>query len=217
MDFAKARWNMVESQLRTNRVVDPAIVGAMGAVPREKFVPESLASVAYVDEDLPLGGGRFLMEPMVLGRMLQEARPTPDDAALLIGCGSGYAAVILGKLCGAVFALESDSAIAAKASEVFAAQGADNVVVIEGPLEKGWADEAPYSLILFDGAVGEVPQAIVDQLAENGRLVAVVAPGEGPGRATMMERRGGIVSRRTLFDANTPVLPDFTKSAGFVF
>jgi len=217
MDFAKARWNMVESQLRTNRVVDPAIVGAMGAVPREKFVPERLASVAYVDEDLPLGGGRFLMEPLVLGRMLQEARPTPDDAALLIGCGSGYAAVVLGRLCGAVFALESDSATAAKASELFAAQGADNVVVIEGPLEKGWADEAPYSLILFDGAVAEVPQAIVDQLAENGRLVAVVAPGEGPGRATMMERRGGIVSRRTLFDANTPVLPDFTKSTGFVF
>lgn len=217
MDFAKARWNMVESQLRTNRVVDPAIVGAMGAVPREKFVPESLASVAYVDEDLPLGGGRFLMEPMVLGRMLQEARPTADDAALLIGCGSGYAAVVLGKLCGAVFALESDSATAARASELFASQGADNVVVIEGPLEKGWADEAPYSLILFDGAVAEVPQAIVDQLAENGRLVAVVAPGEGPGRATMFERRGGMVSRRTLFDANTPVLPDFTKSAGFVF
>lgn len=217
MDFAKARWNMVESQLRTNRVVDPAIVAAMGAVPREQFVPENLASVAYVDEDLPLGGGRYLMEPMVLGRMLQEARPTTDDAALLIGCGSGYAAVVLGKLCGAVFALESDSAAAAKASAVFSSHGADNVVVIEGPLEKGWAAEAPYSLILFDGAVAEVPQAIVDQLGENGRLVAVITDGEGPGRATVMERRGGLVSRRTLFDANTPVLPNFTKSAGFVF
>jgi protein-L-isoaspartate(D-aspartate) O-methyltransferase len=217
MDFAKARWNMVESQLRTNRVVDPEIIAAMGAVPREKFVPESLASVAYVDEDLPLGGGRYLMEPMVLGRMLQEARPTADDAALLIGCGSGYAAVVLGKLCGAVFTLENDSATAAKASALFSSEGADNVVVIEGPLEKGWPDEAPYSLILFDGAVAEVPPAILDQLADNGRLVAVIAPGEGPGRATLMERRGGIVSRRTLFDANTPVLPNFTKSAGFVF
>lgn len=217
MDFAKARRNMVESQLRTNRVIDPAIVDAMGSVPREKFVPENLASVAYVDEDLALGNGRFLMEPMVFGRLLQEARPNSDDATLLIGCGSGYAAVVLGKLCGAVFALESDSAIAAKGSALFSSHGADNVVVVEGPLEKGWSDEAPYSLILFDGSVAEVPKAILDQLGENGRIVAVVAADGGPGRATLFEKRGGFFSRRALFDANTPVLPEFVKPAGFVF
>jgi protein-L-isoaspartate(D-aspartate) O-methyltransferase len=217
MDFAKARRNMVESQLRTNKVVDPAIVGAMAAVPREKYVPDSMAAVAYVDEDLPLGNGRFLMEPMVLGRMLQEACPNADDAVLLIGCGSGYSAAVLGKLCSAVFALESDPAVATKTTALLSVQGADNVVVVEGPLAKGWADEAPYSLILFNGAVGEVPQAIVDQLGDDGRIVAVIAEDRGPGRATLIGRRGGVLFRRTLFDANTPVLPDFIKSAGFVF
>ena len=217
MDFAKARRNMVESQLRTNRVIDPAVVGAMGAVPREQFVPENMAAVAYVDEDLPLGNGRFLMEPMVLGRMLQEAEPNSEDAVLLIGCGSGYSAAVLGKLCSAVFALESDSAVATKASALLSAQGADNVVVVEGPLEKGWAAEAPYNVILFNGAVADVPQAIIDQLAEDGRIIAVIAPEQGPGRATLIGRHGGVTFRRTLFDANTPMLPAFVKSAGFVF
>ncbi len=217
MDFAKARRNMVESQLRTNKVVDPAVVGAMAAVPREKFVPDSMAAIAYVDEDLPLGNGRFLMEPMVLGRMLQEACPNAEDAVLLIGCGSGYSAAVLAKLCSAVFALESDFAVATKATALLSGLGADNVVVVEGPLAKGWADEAPYSLILFNGSVGEVPEAIVEQLGEGGRIVAVIADDQGLGRATLIGRRGGVLFRRTLFDANTPVLPDFIKSAGFVF
>jgi len=217
MDFAKARRNMVESQLRTNKVVDPAVVGAMAAVPREKFVSDSMASIAYVDEDLPLGDGRFLMEPMVLGRMLQEACPNAEDAVLLIGCGSGYSAAVLAKLCSAVFALESDSAVATKATALLSGLGADNVVVVEGPLAKGWAVEAPYSLILFNGSVGEVPETIVEQLGEGGRIVAVIADDQGLGRATLIGRRGGVLFRRTLFDANTPVLPDFIKSAGFVF
>lgn len=217
MDFAKARRNMVESQLRTNKVIDPAVMAAMGAIPREQFVPESMAAVAYVDEDLPLGDGRFLMEPMVLGRLLQEARPTADDAVLLIGCGAGYCAAVLGRLCGAVFALESDSAVAAKATKLLSGLGADNVVVVEGPLDKGWPAEAPYGLILFNGAVDAVPDAIVGQLADDGRIAAVFGGERGPGRATLIERRRGITSRRTLFDANTPALPGFIKSAGFVF
>jgi protein-L-isoaspartate(D-aspartate) O-methyltransferase len=217
MDFAKARRNMVECQLRPNRVIEPAIVAVLEAVPRERFVPAALASVAYIDEDLPLGGGRFLMEPMIFGRLLQEAMPRTEDAALLVGCGSGYSAAVLARLCGAVFALEGDSGIAAKAQTLLSGLGADNVVVVEGPLQKGWPDEAPYDLVLFDGAIAEVPPAIIDQLAENGRIVAVISHGDGPGRATLLQRRGGVVSHRTLFDANTPVLPGFIKSAGFVF
>jgi protein-L-isoaspartate(D-aspartate) O-methyltransferase len=217
MDFAKARRNMVECQLRPNRVIDPSVVAAMGAVPRERFVPAAMASMAYIDDDLPLGGGRFLMEPMIFGRLLQEALPAAEDAALLIGCGTGYSAAVLGRLCGAVFALESDSGVAAKAQALLSGLAADTVVVVEGPLAKGWPGEAPYNLVLFDGAVSEVPPAIIDQLAENGRIVAVISCGDGPGRATLLQRQGGVVSRRTLFDANTPVLPDFIKSAGFVF
>ena len=217
MDFAKARMNMVECQLRPNKVVNEAVIDAMGVVPRERFVPDNMTSVAYVDEDLPLGGGRFLLEPMVLGRLLQEARPKNDDAALLIGCGTGYAAAVLGRLVGAVFALESDSDAASRASDLLSGQGADNVVVVEGPLDKGWPGEAPYNLILFDGAVQAVPEAIIEQIAEGGRIIAVISGSEGPGRATLIERRNGIVSRRLLFDANTPSIPELIKSAGFVF
>lgn len=143
--------------------------------------------------------------------------PGPDDAALLIGCGTGYSAAVLARLCSAVIALESDSAAAARAQTLLSNLGADNVVVVEGPLDKGWPGEAPYQLILFDGAVDEVPSAIAGKLAEDGRIVAVISNGTGPGRATLMQRTGGAVSRRTLFDANTPLLPEFTRSAGFVF
>ncbi|MEM9685001.1 MAG: protein-L-isoaspartate O-methyltransferase [Pseudomonadota bacterium] len=217
MDFAKARMNMIECQLRPNKVVNEAVIDAMGVVPRERFVPDNMASVAYVDEDLPLGGGRFLLEPMVLGRLLQEARPKEEDAALLIGCGTGYAAAVLGHLVGAVFALESDSDAASRASDLLSGQGADNVVVVEGPLEKGWPGEAPYNLIVFDGAVQTVPEAIIEQIAEGGRIIAVISESEAPGRATLIERRNGIISRRLLFDANTPSIPELIKSAGFVF
>lgn len=217
MDFAVARRNMVECQLRTNRITQDAVIAAMGEVPRERFVPDDLANIAYVDEDLAVGGERYLVEPMVLGRLLQEGRANLDDIALLVGCGTGYSAAVLSKLCGAVFALESDGAFAGKASSLLATLGADNAVVVEGPLDKGWPGEAPYNLIVFDGAVADVPDAIIDQLADDGRLVAVVCDDQDVGRATLMEKRGGVVSSRTLFDANTPMLPGFAKSAGFVF
>jgi protein-L-isoaspartate(D-aspartate) O-methyltransferase len=206
MDFAVARRNMVECQLRTNRITQDAVIAAMGEVPRERFVPDNLANIAYVDEDLAVGGERYLVEPMVLGRLLQESRANLDDVALLVGCGTGYSAAVLSKLCSAVFALESDGTFAG-----------NNAVVVEGPLDKGWPGEAPYNLIVFDGAVSELPSAILDQLADDGRLVAVVCDDQGVGRATLMEKRGGVVSSRTLFDANTPMLPGFAKSAGFVF
>ncbi len=217
MDFAVARRNMVECQLRTNRITQEAVIAAMGEVPRERFVPDDLANIAYVDEDLAVGGERYLVEPMVLGRLLQECRANLDDVALLVGCGTGYSAAVLSKLCGAVFALESDGTFAEKASSLLATLGADNAVVVEGPLDKGWPGEAPYNLIVFDGAVAEVPKAIQDQLADDGRLVAVVCDDQELGRATLMEKRGGVLSSRTLFDANTPMLPGFAKSAGFVF
>ncbi len=217
MDFAVARRNMVECQLRTNRITQDAVIAAMGEVPRERFVPDNLANIAYVDEDLAVGDERYLVEPMVLGRLLQESRADQDDIALLVGCGTGYSAAVLSKLCGAVFALESNTALAAKASSLLATLGADNAVVVEGPLEKGWPGEAPYNLIVFDGAVADMPPTILDQLADSGRLLAVIRDDQNVGRATLMEKRGGVVSSRTLFDANTPMLPGFAKSAGFVF
>ena len=217
MDFAAARRNMVECQLRTNRITEDSLLAAMGEIPREIFVPDRLADIAYVDEDLEIGEGRFLMEPMVLGRLLQAATPKADDAALAVGCGTGYSAAVISHLCGAVLALECDADLAAKATANFARLGADNVVAVEGPLEDGWPDQAPYNIIVFDGGIAEVPSAILDQLAEGGRLLAVVAADNDVGRATLFHKFGGSVSRRVLFDAVVPILPGFAKEAGFVF
>jgi protein-L-isoaspartate(D-aspartate) O-methyltransferase len=217
MDFAAARRNMVDSQLRTNRITEASLLAAMAEIPRERFVPDGLAAIAYVDEDIEIADRRYLMEPMVLGRLLQEAMPSADDAALSIACGTGYSAAVMSRLCGAVFALECESALASQATESLANLGADNVVVVEGPLDRGWPEQAPYNVILFDGAVSEVPAPIFEQLADNGRLLAVIVEENDVGRATLFHKFGGSVSHRILFDASVPMLPTLTKAAGFVF
>jgi protein-L-isoaspartate(D-aspartate) O-methyltransferase len=217
VDFAAARSNMVESQIRTNKVTDPALLDAFETTPRERFVPESLRGIAYVDEDVALGGERFVMEPMVLARLLQAARPGPGDVALDLGCGSGYATAILSRLVATVVALEVDAALAAAATLTLDELEIDNAVVVEGRLADGYPKQAPYNVILLNGAVSEVPLAIADQLAEGGRLVTVVSVGTGLGRATLMRRDRGVISSRILCDAAVPVLPGFEAAPGFVF
>ena len=207
---------MVESQLRPNRVTDPALLEALAAVPRELFVPATLRSVAYVDEDIPLGHGRFLMEPMIFGRLLELAAVRPSDAALVIGAGTGYDAAVLARIAGRVVALESDGELARQAAQRLQDLGAANVALIEGPLTEGAPRQAPFDVILFDGAIERVPAAILDQLAEGGRLAAVVRTA-GIGRATLMTRQSGILASRAAFDAAVPSLPGFEVEAAFVF
>lgn len=214
--FAAARHNMVESQIRTNKVTDPTVIGAFAALPRERFVPEGLRGVAYVDEDIELTRGRFLMEPMVLARLLQIAAAKPDDIALDVGCGSGYASAALSRLCSAVVALESDRGLAARATALLTELDINNVVVVEGPLTSGYSRQAPYGVILVNGAVERVPQTLFDQLGDGGRLVTVQIEG-GVGRGTLFLKSAGIVSRRRVFDAATPVLPGFRAEPHFVF
>jgi protein-L-isoaspartate(D-aspartate) O-methyltransferase len=217
VDYAAIRFNMVASQLRTNRVTDTAILEAFETVPRERFVPEAQRSIAYVDEDIPLGGGRHLMEPMVLARLLQAAAPQAHETALDVACGTGFATFILGRLSATAVGLESDPALAASARRTLGDLGADNTLVVEGPLTEGYAKQAPYNVILLNGAVAEVPYAIREQLAEGGRLVAVIKDADGVGRATLMQRTGDVVSGRVLFDAAIPLLPDFARPPAFVF
>ena len=217
VDFAAARWNMVESQLRTNKVTDLRLLDAFETVPRERFVPEPLRGIAYIDQDVALGDGRFVMEPRVLARLLQAAEPGPDDMALDLGCGSGYATAILSRLAATVVALEDDAALAAAANRTLAELEIDNAVVVEGRLAEGYPKQAPYNVILLGGAVAEIPAAITDQLAEGGRLVAVVSAGPGLGRATLMRRDAGVVASRVLYDAVLPMLPGFEAEPGFVF
>lgn len=217
IDYAVSRRNMVESQIRTNKVTDSGLLAVMAELPRECFVPEPLRGVAYVDEDIPLGGGRYLMEPMVLARLLQAAAVQPEDVVLDIGCATGYSAAVLARLANTVVALESHSELAARATATLADLGIDNAVVVEGPLKEGYAKQAPYDVIFIGGAVPRIPRVIADQLGEGGRLVAVVAAEAAIGRGTLVTRVGGILSDRPVFDAGTPLLPEFAPEPGFVF
>jgi protein-L-isoaspartate(D-aspartate) O-methyltransferase len=217
VDYAAPRLNMVDCQLRTNKVSRPGVLEAFEAVPRELFVPESMRGFAYVDEDIQISEGRWLMEPMVLARLLQAAEPEAGDVALDIGCGSGYATAILARLIATVVALESDSEMTGNANRLLSQLSIDNAVAVEGPLVEGYAKQAPYNLILLSGAVAAIPRSITDQLADDGRLIAVVKDQPGMGQATLMRRSGAVIARRTLFDAATPMLPDFAREPGFVF
>jgi protein-L-isoaspartate(D-aspartate) O-methyltransferase len=216
MDFSTARRNMIKCQIRPNKVVDEALLSSMGEAPREQFLPDALRAVAYVDEDLKLNEERRMLEPMVLARLLQELALTPGDAVLDIASGTGYAAAVMARLAGAVFALESDPDLQGRATELFGELALDNIVPVEGVLSAGCAEHAPFNAILIEGAVDAVPAAILDQLAEDGRLIAIVME-NGIGRATLFRKNGGHLSRRAMFDANAPVLKAFQNPAGFTF
>ncbi|MBI2241424.1 MAG: protein-L-isoaspartate O-methyltransferase [Magnetospirillum gryphiswaldense] len=217
MNFAAARTNMIECQIRTNRVIDPAIVGALARVPREMFVPKPMRGFAYVDEDLDIGGGRFIVEPLALARMLEAAKIKDGDVVLNIGDATGYSTAVLSKLAQTVVSLECDSDWAGKATASLNDLAIDNAAVVQGALDQGYPAQAPYDVILFSGSVGEIPASICRQLSEGGRLVAIVDEGRGVGRGTLVVRVGDTWGRRQLFDARIPQLPGFAKKAGFVF
>jgi len=217
VDFATVRMNMVESQLRTNKVTDQRVLEGFETVPRERFVPERLKSLAYIDEDLRISGNRYMMEPMVLARLMDWADLQPSDVVLVVGAGSGYSLAILARIVATAVGLESDAELAKQGESRLQELGVDNAVMIQGEMSKGYAKQGPYDVILINGAVGEVPKTLTDQLTDGGRLVTVVRSDTGPGRAMLMERWGDAVGRRTLFDANTPILPGFERQVGFVF
>ena len=217
IDHAVARRNMVSGQIRTNRVTDERLIDAMEEIPRERFVPHAKRGVAYVDEDVEVAPGRFLMEPMVLARLLQEADMAADDMVLDVGCGTGYAAAVMARLAGTVIALEVDEALAAEAESALSAVGADNALVVTGPLADGVVPQAPYDVILLGGAVDHLPQALADQLAEGGRIVGVVREPGAVGQATLWARHRGALSSRCLFEASLPSLPGIARPARFEF
>jgi protein-L-isoaspartate(D-aspartate) O-methyltransferase len=220
MDYDTVRVNMVKCQIKPNRVTDSLVLAAMAELPREAFVPDTMADIAYVDEAVCIAQGRYLMAPLVLARLFQAAEIQPSDVVLDIGCGTGYATAVLDRLASAVVALESDSALAAKATGTLTELGIGTVAVVEGPLEKGYPRQAPYDVIFFSGGISAVPAEISDQLAEGGRMVAV-AGGNGSiktiGKGTLFTRRGGIISSREIFDATIPPLPGFAPLSAFPF
>jgi protein-L-isoaspartate(D-aspartate) O-methyltransferase len=217
-DFALARRNMIEGQLRPNRVTNASLLAAVAETPRERFLPDGLRAVAYADDDVRLGSGRFLMEPMVLARLIQSLQPQPGETALVVASGRGYGAALLSRLAKQVTALESDATLAGPAQETIKALGISNVQFVAGKLEEGAPASAPYDVILIEGGVRQIPTAILQQLAEGGRLATVVLAGEaGPGVAQLLVKQGGVASGRPMFDAGTPSLPGFAPPPRFTF
>ena len=208
-DFAAARLAMVESQLRPQGVTDRAVLMAMGEVPREDFVPANARSLAYADRAVPLGGDRFLAAPAMLGQLLTQMAPQPRQRALVVGAGTGYSAAVLSAIGLDVVALESSTELAE------AARGA-GIQVVEGPLEPGHRKGAPYDQILIDGAVETIPDALVDQLADGGRLGAALID-RGISRLVIGRKAGGAFGYLSIADAGAPRLPGFTRPMAFTF
>lgn len=216
MEPSIARENMIKNQILPSRVTDPLVVAAMGAVPREPFVPKALRGVAYVDEDLDIGGGRVLAEPLVLARMLQAAAIRRSDVVLDLGTGTGYSAAVLAHMANTVVAVESDPELVDAAARTLGALGLDNAVVTTGVLAEGCPDQAPFDVIVVNGAIPAVPDSLRQQLADGGRLVAVVTS-QGVGRVVVIERSGSAFGQRVICDANVRPLPGFAVPTPFVF
>jgi protein-L-isoaspartate(D-aspartate) O-methyltransferase len=208
-DFAAAREAMVESQLRPQGVTDPAVLGAMGSIPREDFLPPETRPLAYVDRAVLMGDGRFLAAPAVLGSLLTQMMPVRGQRALVVGAGTGYSAAVLHVMGLEVVALESSPAL-------LGAARANGIHVVDGPLEAGWNKGAPYDQILIDGAVEYIPDAIVDQLANGGRLGTALVD-RGITRLIVGRKAAGAFGYVSMSDAGVPVLPGFTRPRAFTF
>ena len=217
MDYPAARHNMVENQIRVNRVTHQGIINAFEKIPREVFVPDNLATLAYVDEKLMITEGRYLLQPMVLARLLQSAKIRPDDVVLEIGCGTGYSTAILASIANTVVAIEEDEALSKQATNNMVELGVDNAAIMTSPLAEGYQKQHPYNAIVLSGSVAKVPESILAQLIDGGRLVTVVNKHDCLGKGVLMTKFGGSISTEEIFDAWTPILPGFELPPSFAF
>lgn len=211
---------MVDCQIYPGGVVDPALLDAFRTVPRDRFVMPGQEGIAHSDEDLPIGTGRWLMEPLTHARLLQAALPGPDDVVLDIGGATGYPAAILSRVVSRVVAVETNPAFLSRAGELWKALGYTDITPVTGPLGAGAPGQGPYTLIVLNGAAAVLPPELLDQLAVGGRMVAVMAdrPGCAVGQARLIERTSAdVLSDRPLFDAAIPCLPEFAPRREFIF
>lgn len=212
-NFEQMRRAMVANTLRTTGVNDPRVLAAISAIPRERFVPAERAAMAYADILVPLGNGRELNSPIALGRLLTEASPQPGERALVIGAATGYAAAVLARMVGSVVAVEDDDALIARARETLAGTDVD---LVEGPLTEGHAAGAPYDLVLIDGAVEFVPDTLIGQLADGGRLATALLD-QGVTRIAIGRRAGQGFGIVPMADVAAAILPGFIKPRTFSF
>jgi protein-L-isoaspartate(D-aspartate) O-methyltransferase len=216
-DYDAQRFNMVEAQVRTNDVTDPRIHVAMREIPRERFVPSSKRAMAYADMAVEVAPGRFLLDPRTFAKLVQLASVQPMDRILDVGCATGYSSAVLGRLGRQVIALEQDADLVRLATEALASVAAANVTVVNGALVDGAKAQAPYDVVFVNGAVEAPSDALLAQLAEGGRLVAIVKSSEAIGQATLFLKQNSRVGFRPGFDANVPLLAGFKRAVGFVF
>jgi protein-L-isoaspartate(D-aspartate) O-methyltransferase len=216
-DFALARSKMIVSQVRPNGITDSRIIQAMASLPREIFVPEARRSLAYMDEDIDLGAGRSLMEPMALAKLVQLAEVEAGEHVLHVGCATGYATALLAALAKSVVAIDEDAGLVEAAIANLARLGIANAAIHKAPHAAGWSNDQPYGAILVDGRVPAVPSALFDQLRDGGRLVAVVGDND-VATATAYNRHDGAISSWPAFEASIGRLPGFiVERPAFVF
>jgi protein-L-isoaspartate(D-aspartate) O-methyltransferase len=209
-----ARFNMVEAQVRTSNVTDPRILAAMNAVAREKFVPSSAQPLAYADVSVAVAPGRYLLDPRSFAKLVQLAAVTAEDRILDVGCATGYSSAVLARLGSEVVALEQDADLVRVASGLLA-NAVGKVEVVQGGLIEGVKGLSPFDVIFVNGAIEQEPEALLGQLAEGGRLVAVLKDGQS--RAWLFLKENGHIGKRPDFDADVPLLAGFKKAMGFVF
>lgn len=213
-DFAERRMIMVDTQVRPNDVTKFPIIEAMLTIPREAFVPDGRREAAYVGENVDIGGGRVMLEPRTLAKMLEALDIQPGDRVLDVGSGLGYSAAVMARMAGSVVAVEERAELAAVASGALAAAGATNAMLVPGVLAAGAAAEAPFEVIAVQGGVETVPAALTDQLAEGGRIACIFMDG-ALGQCRIGHKRAGQISWRFAFNATAPVLAGFEAARGF--
>lgn len=222
-DFTQARQNMVDGQVRTNKVTSHALIRRLRDIPREIFVTPDQAAVCYIDEDLPLPNGRFLLEPMVLARLIQAAELTHTDSVLDVGCASGYSSAIIAGLCATVIGVDRDKNLIDRAVNNIRELSIANCAFITGPMLTGHSAKAPYDAIIVNGSVSELPNVLFDQLRDGGRLLCILkqsgaqAIALGPGKAMIYRKSGAVISGRALFDAASPYIESPQQTSKFVF
>ena len=218
MDFKIARKNMVENQIRANKVTSLNVINAFLDVPREKFVPDALQEISYVDEDIQLSRNRFMMKPMILARLFQSLNLKGNENILHVGSNSGYGSAILSRMCSSVISLESDKKLFETSIHTFSNMGFDNVVPLHGSMENGVEKEAPFDIIFIEGSIETEPKSLFGQLNENGKLIAIIRPANIKiGKAKLFFKIINEIGLENLFDAQVSKLSIFKSKTKFSF
>jgi len=215
-DFASQRFNMVASQILANGVTQERLLDAFRQIRREAFLPAAKCALAYADAAIEIVGGRWQLEPRTFAKLVELAQITPSDTVLDVGCATGYSTAVLAKIAGRVVALEQDADLVRIASERLHEAGVQNATIVQGSLSDGSPAGGSYDAIVIEGAIEQTPQRLLAQLADGGRLVAIMQR-EAQGQAIIYLNEEGRVGRRGAFDASAPVLPGFGQPAAFVF